>query len=156
MKLIGSDIVQVRGVIDTSIQRTLLDLSPLLDLDDLVAIGDQIVCEHDREYAPPTPAMLTLAALDAYIGSQHQRRGLKVLREAMDLVRVGADPPRETRLRLIIARSTLPNFEHDIEIRNAVRVTKIARMLSRGGWADPGNLAGRSLGGLLGWRGDFE
>lgn len=218
MNLPGPDIDQVRGVPVTTIQRTLLDLSPLLAVDDLVVIGDQIVCEHNREYARPKPALLTLAALAAYIGSQHRVRGLEVLRKAMASVRVGADSPRETRLRLMIDRSPLPNFEHNIEIRNAagrslvspdlaceefktcceydgdhhttaeqlardhdrdfitesqgwhqvkinkedmragnaVVVTKIARMLSRGGWADPGNLAARSLGGLLGRRPDFE
>lgn len=135
----------------------------------------------------------------------------------MDLVRVGADSPPETRLRLIIERSPLPKFEPNVEILNPegtsvvapdlaceeyktcaeydgrhhftpaqqtkdhdrdfvtasqgwhqvlinkddmnagelVVVTKLARMLVRGGWPDPQNLAGQSLLGALNSRRDF-
>lgn len=217
MNLPDSDIVRILGVPVTNISRTLLDLAPLLSLDDLVTIVDQIVCEHHREYTAPTIALVRYKVLNAYIGAHHRMRGLRTLREAMGLSRVGADSPRETRLRLIIARSPLPEFKPNVEIQNAagrslvspdlaceeyktcveydgehhttaeqrskdhdrdyitefmawhqvlinkedmfagdfVVVTKVARMLVRGGWTDPSNLAGRSLRGFLSTRKDF-
>lgn len=213
-----SDIVSIAGVPLTSVQRTLIDIAPLLSLDELVVIGDQIVCEHDRNFGPPKVAMVKLAVLNAYIAQHAGSRGMPRLRAAMELVRVGADSPPETRLRLIIARSPLPDFAPNLEIHDAkgkarvapdlackeyktcaeydglhhfsaeqqakdhdrdfitqalgwhqvlinnddmrggerVVVTKIARMLVRGGWPDPQNLAGRSLRGALNTRKDFE
>ncbi|MGO4383132.1 DUF559 domain-containing protein [Specibacter sp. RAF43] len=213
-----SDVVVMGGVPVTSLPRTFLDLAPLLGLDALVAIGDQIVCEHDRHFGQRKLARVPLEALNTYIAAHRGGRGLKKLRQAMDLVRVGVDSPRETRLRLIIVRSGLPDFEpnltlldaagcpvvcpdlvckeyktcaeydgdhhfsaeqqakdhdrdfiteslgwhqvkinkEDLRMGEAVVVTKIARMLVRGGWADPQNLAGRSLRGVLGVRKDFH
>jgi len=212
------EIIQVRGVPVTSIQRTLLDLAPLLTLDELVAAGDQIVCAHDAGYRKPKIAMVSLEVLNTYIAGHRGHRGLARLRGAMELVRVGVDSAQETRLRLIIVRSPLPVFEPNIRIQDAggkpligpdlaceeyktcleydgghhttseqldkdhdrdfitaslgwhqviinkmdmrqgapVVVTKIARMLVRGGWPDPLELARRSLHGALGIRRDFE
>jgi len=212
------DIVSIGGVPITSVQRTLIDIAPLLSLDELVVVGDQIVCEHDRSYGPPKIAMVKLEALNAYIACHAGSRGMRMLRTAMELVRVGSDSPPETRLRLMIARSPLPVFETNVEIHDAhgnarvapdlacrkyktcaeydgihhfsaeqqakdhdrdfitqslgwhqvlinkedlrggelVVVTKFARMLVRGGWPDPQNLAGRSLRGALNTRKDFE
>lgn len=213
-----SDVQVVGGVPVTSVQRTFLDLAPLLALDELVVIGDQIVCEHKRSYGPSRAAMVELAVLNAYIEAHSGARSLRRIRRAMDLVRVGADSPPETRLRLLIQRSGLPIFEPNCELLDAdgnplvspdlacekyrtcveydgnhhftpeqqgkdhdrdfitkslgwhqvlinkedmaasgrVAVTKIARMLVRGGWPDPENLAGQSLRGLLGTRRDMD
>ncbi len=212
-----SDLVIVGGVPVTSVARTLVDIAPLLTIEELVVIADQIVCEHHSKCVPQKVAMVELGALNAYIAQHSGARGMRRLRDAMDLVRVGADSPPETRLRLIIERSPLPKFEPNVEILNPegtavvapdlaceeyktcaeydgrhhftpaqqtkdhdrdfvtasqgwhqvlinkddmnagelVVVTKLARMLVRGGWPDPQNLAGQSLLGALNSRRDF-
>ncbi|WP_287931807.1 hypothetical protein [Arthrobacter sp.] len=216
LDLADDDVEAAGGVPVTSVQRTFLDLAPLLSLDELVVIGDQLVCEHARSYGPPKIAIVGLDGLNAYIDGHSGVRCIRRVRCAMDLVRVGADSPPETRLRLLIVRAGLPVFEPNCELRDAagnplvspdltcdeyrtcveydgdhhftpeqqgkdhdrdfvtkslgwnqvlinkedmrdggrVAVTKIARMLVQGGWADPLNLAGASLQGSLGSRKD--
>ncbi|WP_247647094.1 DUF559 domain-containing protein [Arthrobacter sp. E3] len=113
------DVVHIAGVPVTSLQRTLLDIAAKLSIDELVAVGDQIVCAHHRSFGRQTWPKVQLDVLKLYITRHSGARGMSRLKAAMELVRVGADSPRETMLRLIIARSALPNFEHNVEIRDA-------------------------------------
>lgn len=112
------DVDVLGGVPVTSVQRTLLDLAPLLSVDELVAIADQIVCEHHRSFGRQVFRRVSLGELQAYVAAHAGARGMGKLREAMELVRVGADSRPETDLRLMIFRSPLPNFEHNVEIRD--------------------------------------
>lgn len=216
--LAAGDVVIINGVPTTSVQRTLLDIAPLLLIDELVVVADQVVCEHHYSFAPAKIAMVELGELSGYITQHAGMRGMRKLRAAMELVRVGSDSPPETRLRLLIGRSALPTFECNIELTDSsgnaalvpdlacrkyrtcaeydgihhfspaqqskdhdrdfvtqsigwhqvlinnddmksgplVVVTKIARMLVRGGWPDPHNLAKQSLRGELHTRKDFR
>ncbi|MDO5753748.1 endonuclease domain-containing protein [Arthrobacter sp.] len=113
------DVVHIAGVPVTSLQRTLLDIAAKLSIDELVAVGDQIVCAHHRSFGRQTWPKVQLDVLKLYVARHSGARGMSRLKAAMELVRVGADSPRETMLRLIIARSALPNFEHNVEIRDA-------------------------------------
>lgn len=110
--LATDDVVILEGVPVTSVPRTLLDLagSGALRLDDLVVIADDLVCEHMR-YQHPRTARVQLAELQEYSGRQRAVAGVRLLREALALVRVGVDSPPETRLRLLFGRSALPGFE---------------------------------------------
>lgn len=212
------DVVVMDGVPVTSVQRTLLDIAPHLGADELVAIADQIVCEHNFSFGPRKFPMVELEQLRRYIDLHRGARGLRKLQAAIELVRIGADSTPETQLRLLIERSSMPEFvcnfeikdslgagkvapdlacpqyrtcaeydgahhftpdqqakDHDrdfitnslgwhqalinkADMRNEVfaALTKIARMLVRGGWNDPMNVARRSLRGELGIRTDFE
>ncbi|WP_269938195.1 DUF559 domain-containing protein [Arthrobacter sp. HY1533] len=213
-----ADVVVCDGVPATSKLRTLLDIAPVLTVDELVAIADQLVSEHHRSFGRQIHPWVPMDELRAYVAKHSGSRGVRKLRAALDLARVGSDSARETMLRLIIVRSPLPDFEHNVEIRDAagrgkvgpdlanekyrtcaeydglhhftaaqqakdhdrdyitrslgwhqvlinnedirageqVVVTKIARALKLGGWPDPQNLAGRSMGGLLNTRKDFD
>lgn len=122
----AGDIVVVQGVPVTSVQRTLVDLAPLLGIDELVDMADQIVCEHHRSFGPPQEAMVPLPQLRAYVALHAGARGMRRLRAAMGLVRVGADSPPESRLRLIIMRSPLPEFETNVEILDEAGRGKVA------------------------------
>ena len=110
--LAPEDVVILDGVPVTSRPRTLLDLAGTgaLGRDDLVVIADDLVCEHTRYHHPRT-ARVPLPELLAYAGRHHGVAGLRLLREALGLVRVGVDSPPETRLRLLFGRSALPAFE---------------------------------------------
>lgn len=102
------EVVLLHGMPVTSPLRTWLDLAALLDLDDLVAAGDYLVCEHNRSFGPKRVAIVKLAELRQAVLHEFHRRGIVKAREAADLVRVGADFPRETRLRLALERAGLP------------------------------------------------
>jgi hypothetical protein len=74
-----------------------LDLAPRLGLVDLVVLGDSLV-----KAGAVTPAEL-VAAATAWRGS----RAAEALR-AMQLVRAGVDSPMESRLRMLVVLSGLP------------------------------------------------
>ncbi len=96
-----------------TVRVTLLDGMPLtapvdtwrmlgaqLSLDELVAAGDSLV----RRKNP----LASLEQLAAGVHGHPKSRGIVILRRALALVRAGADSPRETDLRLLIARAGLP------------------------------------------------
>jgi hypothetical protein len=77
---------------------------------DLVALGDHF-CRvwrpgPGRPHAG-TPPMATIEDLQARIGGV-RRRGIRQLREALDLVREDSWSPRESKLRCLIIRAGLP------------------------------------------------
>ncbi|WP_092338100.1 MULTISPECIES: hypothetical protein [Cryobacterium] len=96
-------VVAVRGVRVTSAVDTWCQLSTMLGLDDLIRIGDTLV----RRKHPFAEMRDLLAAVRRYSG----RRGVKLLREALIWIRPGVDSPRETDLRLLIVRASLPEPE---------------------------------------------
>ncbi|AIY01859.1 hypothetical protein ART_2260 [Arthrobacter sp. PAMC 25486] len=112
------DVVELAGMLVTSVQRTLLDIAPLLAVDEIVEIADQIVCAHAYSFKPPKFPMVSLGALHNYIERHTGMRGIRKVRAAMELVRVGSDSPRETQLRLLIERTPLPAFECNVEIKD--------------------------------------
>jgi hypothetical protein len=76
-----------------------LDGAPGLDVDDLVVLGDAIV--HWRRGLP-------VQELRTMTESRSRHRGVRLLREALPLIRTGSDSPMETRTRLLFVRSGLP------------------------------------------------
>lgn len=100
----------INGVPVTTPARTLLDLSAILGLEDLVAAADFLICEHDRDFEEPKIAVVTADVLREYIAGQRYLRGLRNAQAAMELMQVGADSPPETRLRLLLQRAALPIF----------------------------------------------
>lgn len=88
-------------VIDPSY--TFFQLATLLAHDDLVAAGDYLVTP--RRVARK-PALASVAELHRAIPAR--ARGAARARAALDDVRVGAESPMETALRLLLVRSGLP------------------------------------------------
>lgn len=108
--LSNDDVMVIDGVPVTTPARTFLDLCTILSLDQLVAVADYLICEHNRHFEPPKLPIIPAQELRAYIASKHNVHGLAKARAAVELMRVGVDSPRETRLRLILHRSELPEF----------------------------------------------
>ena len=98
------------GVPVTTPARTFLDLATILTLNQLIAVADFLICEHQRHFEPSKVAIVQADSLRRYVESKHHLRGLKVARAALDLMRIGADSPPETRLRLLLLRAGLPEF----------------------------------------------
>lgn len=92
-----------RGVPVTLPAETFLDLARLLDLVELVVLGDSLV-----RRGRCSPAHLQSAAAD-FTG-----RGARRARRAAGLVRSGVDSPMETRSRMLRVLSGLPELETDI------------------------------------------
>lgn len=120
------DVVLLDGVPATSVQRTLMDLAPILSMDELVAVADQIVCAHDFSFSPVKIPMVEIGELKAYVARHAGFRGLCKLQDALELVRVGADSTPETELRLVLGRSPLPEFVCNFEIKGSSGAGKVA------------------------------
>ncbi|MFD4007359.1 hypothetical protein ACFWQK_06470 [Brachybacterium paraconglomeratum] len=98
---------RLRGIGTTTRLRTFLELAEVLPQDDLVEIGDHLV-------RMPRPSLegrsLPHVPIDELsdVVVRFRGRGSRRLRSAMADVRVGADSPQETFLRLALLRSGLP------------------------------------------------
>lgn len=108
MRLGEPDVVLHQGVRLTSPLRTLLDLAGVLPRDDIVAIGDYLVCEHPAGFPAPRDPLYRIEQIGAYLEAQRRVRGLPAAKRALNLVRVGADSVPETKLRLAIVDAGLP------------------------------------------------
>ncbi|MFJ6653399.1 endonuclease domain-containing protein [Microbacterium sp. NPDC091313] len=75
-------------------------LAATVSVDELIAIGDALVCRQNP--------VATLEDLHAAVRHHGQRWGVKRLRDALLQVRARTDSPRETELRLILVRGGLP------------------------------------------------
>ncbi|MCB5290838.1 hypothetical protein [Arthrobacter sp. SO3] len=102
------DVVMLDGVRVTSPERTFLDLAATLPLDDLVAAGDSLVSEHGPEFPSPRAALSSIEALTRMLLQHPGARNIRRGRDALGFVRVGADSPPETHLRLAVVRGGLP------------------------------------------------
>lgn len=102
------EVIGLDGVRLTSPARTWLDLAEMMSIDEIVAAGDSIVVEHGEAHPKPRKALATVDDLKAMVAAHPGRRGVRKARLALDLIRVGADSPRETRMRLLLLGAGLP------------------------------------------------
>jgi hypothetical protein len=109
--LLPDEVVELDGVRLTSPARTWLDLAAVLSIDDLVIAGDSLVCEHGHEFPVPREALCSIEELRSMVERHPGSRGVRKARVALELIRVGADSPPETRLRLELVRAGLPEPE---------------------------------------------
>lgn len=116
------DIMYMGGIPVTTPMRTFLDLATILTLDQLVAVADFLICEHNRPFEPPRIAIVPAATLRTFITGKYRIRGLGTARAALDLMRIGVDSPPETRLRLILQRAGLPEFTTNYAIAGVPEV----------------------------------
>ncbi|WP_285728114.1 endonuclease domain-containing protein [Psychromicrobium xiongbiense] len=114
LRLTDAEMTVYQGIPLTTVSRTWLDLAAQLSLEDAVILGDAIVSDHRRPFAPPSDPLGTLGQLRDTVQSHAGARGLKVARTALELVRTGSASPPETRLRLAAERVGLPEPEHGI------------------------------------------
>ncbi len=96
------------GVRLTSPSRTWLDLAGLLQLDDLVAVADHLICRQARSFGPPRIPLCSREDLAEQIRGSSGARGIRNARLALGLCRVGADSAPETMVRLALDRLGLP------------------------------------------------
>ena len=98
-RLGGDDVRTLHDLRVTSPARTWIDLATMLDLTDLVAAGDALT-----HCAAPWVGHAELRrAVESYRG-----RGIRLLRDAVDLLDPGAESRPESRLRVMLAVAGLP------------------------------------------------
>lgn len=97
--------------------RTWLDLARVLPLHDLVSMGDELIRIPRVDFESRTQPYATMPGLRILVGRHPNLQGIVRAREALDLMRVGADSAPESKLRLAIARANLPEPELQVPLR---------------------------------------
>ncbi|HXD27864.1 MAG TPA: hypothetical protein VN621_03795 [Arthrobacter sp.] len=102
-------------------ERTWLEMAARLTVTDLVVMGDQLLRLPrpglERRNAP----LATRETIAAAIKEHPQTPGIGRVRAAFERMRVGADSPAETRLRLAISAAGLPEPELQVRLDPADR-----------------------------------
>ena len=117
LTLLPDEVVDFDGVRLTSPARTWLDLATVLGVDELVAVGDSLVCEHGPEHPFPRQGLCGVADLRDMVARHPGVRGVRKARAAVELIRVGADSAPETRMRLALVRGGLPEPVLNVVVR---------------------------------------
>lgn len=108
LTLLPDEVTEFDGVRLTTPARTWLDLAAVLTIEELVAAGDFLVCEHGPAFPVPRDAICTLNELRTIAERHPGMRGIRTARAALELIRVGADSPPESRMRLALINAGLP------------------------------------------------
>ncbi|GAA4669111.1 DUF559 domain-containing protein [Frondihabitans cladoniiphilus] len=117
----------VRGLIVCDPVRVWVDLAAKLRVDELVELGDALVCPVYRADGSIQPGLATLAMLRQAVDQARHRRGVRRLGRALAEIRVGSQSPGETRLRLEANRLGLDEPELNARITGPT-----GRFLARG------------------------
>lgn len=112
----GADVPtrMIDGVRVTATAYSFVDLAALgATLEELVIVGDSALFDHRQPGRGRNrrPGVVPLDVLTAGVERRRGARGVVRAREALALVRVGADSPQETRLRLHLAAAGIPEPE---------------------------------------------
>ncbi len=95
LEVVASDVVTARGIRSTTPARTWVDLAGMLDLGDLVAVGDFFI--HWRL------PVATVGELHSQLHRMGRRRGVTLARTALGLLNDRAESRPESRLRVVLA-----------------------------------------------------
>lgn len=116
--IIGPDEVEcVNGIRISTRSRTWLDLARRLSLAELVCLGDQLIRIPRPEFEGRSEPFDTVDSLRALVGRHPNLQGVVRAREALELMRVGADSAPESMLRLAMLDANLPEPDLQIALR---------------------------------------
>lgn len=97
-----------RGVLIASREDVWFQLCSVLPLDSRVAIADSLIRTPRFGYEGRSHAWSTIDALRQLVDRRTGSPGVRAARRALDLARVGADSPQETRARLAFGFAGVP------------------------------------------------
>lgn len=100
-----------QGILLTSPVRTWVDLSLTASLRDSVIWADQLLRPPRPEFGDSRPQLAEPEDLWNALSRRGRVNGLRTVRAAAGLARVGADSPRETELRLALQAAGLPEAD---------------------------------------------
>ena len=114
---LNNEIELIDGIRMSTRSRTWLDLARTLPLKDLVSMGDELIRIPRVDFEGRTQSYDTMAGLRMLVGRHPNLQGIVRAREALDLMRVGADSAPESLLRLAIADAGLRDPELQVPLR---------------------------------------
>jgi len=121
--VIGHTVVVSEGEIELSHgmwistrSRTWLDLARILPLNELVSVGDELIRVPRPEFEQRELPFTTIHELRIMVDRHKNLQGVVRAREALDLMRVGADSAPETALRLAMLDAGLPDPELQVRL----------------------------------------
>lgn len=82
-------------------------LAALLDVDDLIAVGDYLISGRRTDFGRE-PALAAIDEIAARVAQLTNRRGARKIAEAVGHLRSGVDSRPESRMRMLLIRSGLP------------------------------------------------
>ena len=115
-------LMEIGGVPTTTPARTWFDLSSVCSVRHLVMLGDHLVRAPRPKFEGRAHPHATPEELRTTIDSSGKVRGKRRAREALQLIRVGADSPPETALRLSLTEAGLP--EPELQVPPAPRLAE--------------------------------
>ncbi len=111
------EIASADGICLSTRSRTWLDLATRLNLYELVCMGDELIRQPRPHFEGRSDPYATLEELRAMVARHPNLQGVVRARQALDLMRVGADSGPETLLRLAITDAGLPEPELQLPLR---------------------------------------
>lgn len=115
MLAFDDEVMDWEGIRISTPARTWLDLARMVPLEDLVAVGDQLVRQPRSGLEIRTEPWATLPQLKSMLLRHPKLQGIVKARLAADLIRSGADSAPETFLRLALTAAGLP--EPELQVR---------------------------------------
>lgn len=121
--IIGHTVVTLPGEVESIDElwistrpRTWLDLARRLPLYELICMGDQLIRIPRPEFEGRSKPFATLEHLRAMVDRHKNLQGVVRVREALKLMRVGADSGPETLMRLAMLDAGLPEPELQLKL----------------------------------------
>lgn len=114
---LDAEIEAIDGIRISTRSRTWLDLARRLSVSELVCMGDQLIRVPRVDFEGRIPPFDTLDGLRSLVGRHPNLQGVVRAREALDMMRVGADSAPETLLRLAMADAGLPEPDLQLALR---------------------------------------
>ncbi|MDG4665145.1 DUF559 domain-containing protein [Mycobacterium sp. 236(2023)] len=108
-KLLDDEVCLVQSIDCTTAARTALDMGRRIP-------GDEAIIRID---ALLNATRCPIAEVSKVLARHPGARGIRRLREVLELVDGGAESPQETRVRLLLVRSGAPKPQTQIPVRNA-------------------------------------
>ncbi len=112
------EVESVDGIRISTRPRTWLDMARLLPLNDLVCMGDELIRVPRQALEGRDMPFATLEELHALVKRHPNLQGVVRARQALELMRVGADSAPESLLRLAMLDAGIPEPELQLKLRS--------------------------------------
>lgn len=115
----ADEITTIDGLLVTTRTRTWLDCARKMSIDELTVVADHLLRHPRPEFEGRTEPYAGPGELAEMLDRHKGTPGIRKARLALDQARIGADSAPETRLRLALCRSGLP--EPELNVRTVLR-----------------------------------
>jgi very-short-patch-repair endonuclease len=115
----ADEITTLHGLLITTRARTWLDCSRLMSIDELTVVADHLLRIPRQDLEGRSDPFATLEVLEDMLDRHKGTPGIRKARLALEQAKVGSDSAPETRLRLAIRDSELP--EPELNVPTALR-----------------------------------